>query len=128
MHRTRAQVRQSGALVSAAMAVIYFLIGLGVLDIGGSTSGETVDIAVFGFSAGSAFLVLALMLLFTDRRWVWVLALSSRCGKTSSVARRSRRPPPFEVSGHRAADAPAAAGRRARLPAWKSPAARSRGR
>jgi hypothetical protein len=74
MRLTRGQVRQLGALASAAMAGIYLLIGLGVLDIGGSTSGETVDLALFGFSAGTAFLLLAVSLLSTDRRWVWVLA------------------------------------------------------
>lgn len=74
MHLTRTQVRYTGALAASAMAVIYFLIGLGVLDIGGTKSGETVDLAVFGFSAGLAFLVLALLLALTDRRWLWILA------------------------------------------------------
>jgi hypothetical protein len=74
MHLERLQVRYVGALASAAMAVIYFLIGLHVLDVGGSTTGESVDLAVFGFSAGSAFLVLSVLLMLTDRRWVWILA------------------------------------------------------
>jgi hypothetical protein len=56
------------------MSAIYFLIGLRVLDIGVSKSGEMVDLRVFGFSAGSAFLILALLLAFTDRRWLWILA------------------------------------------------------
>jgi hypothetical protein len=56
------------------MAGIYFLIGLGVLGIGGSTTGEEVDLTVFGFSAGAAFLILAGLLALTDRRVLWILA------------------------------------------------------
>ena len=74
MHLERRQVRFVAALASATMAVIYFLIGLGVLGIGGSTSGEMVDLTVFGFSAGTAFLLLAALLVLTDRRWLWGLA------------------------------------------------------
>jgi hypothetical protein len=74
MHIERRTVRLTAATASAAMAFIYFLIGLGVLSIGGSSSGETVDLRVFGLSAGSAFLVLAALLALTDRRWLWVLA------------------------------------------------------
>lgn len=75
MNLTRRRVRYVGATAAMAMALIYFLIGVGVLDIGGSTSGEMVDLAMFGYSAGLAFLVIGLLLLFTDRRWLWVLAL-----------------------------------------------------
>jgi peptidoglycan/LPS O-acetylase OafA/YrhL len=74
MRLAREQVRHIGAICAGAMAGIYLLIGLGILDVGSSTSGETVDFAVFGFSAGAAFLLLALFLTFTDRRLVWVLA------------------------------------------------------
>jgi hypothetical protein len=74
MHIERKTVRLSAAIASAAMALIYFLIGLGVLSVGGSKSGEMVDLTVFGFSAGAAFLILAGLLTFTDRRWIWVLA------------------------------------------------------
>jgi hypothetical protein len=62
MHLTRRQVRYIGALASSAMAAIYVLIGLGIPDIGSSTSGETVDLALFGFSACMAYAVLALLL------------------------------------------------------------------
>jgi hypothetical protein len=74
MHIARRTVRLTAAIASAAMAFIYFLIGLGVLNIGGSKSGEMVDLTVFGFSAGAAFLILAGLLAFTDRRWIWALA------------------------------------------------------
>ena len=74
MRLDRRRVRSLGALISGTMALIYVLIGLGVLGIGGTSSGESVDLAVFGFSAGTAFLLMSLLLLRTDRRWVWILA------------------------------------------------------
>lgn len=75
MRLDRHRIRSFGAIVSGVIAAIYFLIGLGVLGIGGSSTGETVDVAMFGFSAGSAFLILALLLARTDRRWLWAVAL-----------------------------------------------------
>lgn len=74
MDPTRRRVRYISAAAAAAMAVIYYLIGLGVLYIGGSTTGEMVDLRVFGGGAGTGFLLLAALLAFTDRRWLWVLA------------------------------------------------------
>jgi hypothetical protein len=74
MRLDRTRVRSVAAVASAAMALIYFMIGLGVLNIGGSRSGEMVDLFVFGISAGSAFLILAGLLALTDRRWLWILA------------------------------------------------------
>ena len=71
MHVERTTVRLSAAIASAAMALIYFLIGLGVLSVGSSTSGEGVDMFIFGFSAGLFFLLTAGLLALTDNRWVW---------------------------------------------------------
>jgi hypothetical protein len=82
------------------MAAIYALIGLGVLDIGASTSGETVDLAVFGFSAGMAYLVLAVLLVFTDRRWLWLLAvLAMLWVYVIYVSTSGVREPAFEIWG-----------------------------
>lgn len=74
MHLQRRTVRLASAIASAAMGGIYFLIGLRVLGIGGSTTGEEVDLTVFGFSAGAAFLILAGLLAVTDKRVLWILA------------------------------------------------------
>jgi hypothetical protein len=82
------------------MAVIYLLIGLQVLRIGGGTSGETVDLAMFGFSAGLAFLVLAVLLASTDRRWLWIVATIAQIWVYwvyFSVS--GGREPPFEMWG-----------------------------
>ena len=56
------------------MAAIYFLIGLGVLHIGGSANGEMVDLS-FGFGAGTAFAVTAALVAFTDHRLIWIALL-----------------------------------------------------
>jgi hypothetical protein len=96
----RQRLRSIGALASGTMAVIYYLIGLGVLGIGGSRSGESVDLAVFGFSAGTAFLFQALLLLRTDRRWVWVLsAVFQVWVALVYVMVSGTREPPFELWG-----------------------------
>ena len=100
MHIARRTVRLTAAVASAAMASIYFLIGLGVLNIGGSKSGETVDLTVFGFSAGAAFLILAGLLAFTDRRWIWVLAaIFQAFVYLVYFGAAAGREPPFEMWG-----------------------------
>jgi len=97
---TRIQVRRGAALAAGAMAAIYYLIGLGVLDIGGSSSGEMVNLAVFGGGAGTAFLALGLLFLYTDRRWLWLLALLFQVWVyVVYIAASGGREPPFEIWG-----------------------------
>jgi hypothetical protein len=82
------------------MAAIYYLIGLGVLNIGGSTTGEMVDLRVFGGGAGTAFLVLATLLFATDRRWIWAIALLFQVFVyLIYVSTSSSREPAFETWG-----------------------------
>jgi hypothetical protein len=100
MHLDRRSVRVVAAAASALMAAIYFLIGLGVLGIGGSTSGEMVDLTMFGFSAGTAFLVLAGLLALTDRRWLWILAAILQVWVyVIYFGVAGSREPPFEIWG-----------------------------
>ncbi len=129
MGHTRAQVHRLGVLAASTMAVIYILIGLRVLDIGGSASGEAVDLAMFGFSAGVAYLVLALLLQRTDRRWVWVLAVVAQVWVyVVYVSVSGTREPAFETWGIilRLIQVPLL-GALIYL-AWKAPATRSAGR
>ena len=85
---------------SLTMAAIYFLIGLGIADIGGSSTGEMVDLAMFGASAGSVFLLLGVLLLLTDRRWLWVLAAIFQVFVFATYfGASSGRVPPFEMWG-----------------------------
>jgi hypothetical protein len=75
MHMTRLDIRRIGATGALLMAAIYYLIGLGVLSVGGSTTSEPIDMFAFGIGAGTAFLVIAVLFLLTDQRWIWFLAL-----------------------------------------------------
>jgi len=97
---TRKRVRLIAAAAAATMAVIYYLIGLGVLYIGTGKSGEMVDLRVFGGGAGTAFLLLAVLLLTTDRRWIWILAaLAQLWVYVIYMAASAGREPPFEIWG-----------------------------
>jgi len=100
MHISRQGVRIVGAAAAATMAVIYFLIGLRIFDVGGSTTGETVDIGLFGASAGSAFLALAALLVLTDRRWLWIPAVLVQVFVYAIyISTSGVRVPPFELYG-----------------------------
>ena len=100
MHLARRHVRYVVAAASATMAGIYFLIGLGVLDIGGTTTPEQVDVGAFGASAGSSFLTLAVVALVTDRRWIWIVAAVCQVFVyVIYVNASSVRVPPFEIVG-----------------------------
>lgn len=100
MRFDRERPKAIGATASALMAVIYYLIGLGVLRIGGSSTGDPVDLVMFGASAGTGFLVLAVLLLRTDRRWVWVLAAVAQVWVFLVYFLVSgTREPPFETWG-----------------------------
>ena len=75
MHLERRTIRLAAAGVSATMAVIYYLIGIGLLPVlneGVSTDG----LVVFGAMAGSAFLLGAVLLLEFDRRVFWILGFA----------------------------------------------------
>lgn len=70
----RRQVRYLAGIAAGAMAAIYFLIGLGVLQVvepGSATEGSP-DMLAFGASAGAMFLLGAVLLLAVDRRFLWV--------------------------------------------------------
>jgi hypothetical protein len=100
MHLTRLDIRHLAALAAAVMSGIYFLIGFSVLDIGGTTTGEATDQLGFGSSAGIAFLVLALLLLFTDHRWLWAIAtVVLALIFLTYIGASAIRVPPFEVWG-----------------------------
>jgi hypothetical protein len=88
------------AAAAATMAVIYFLIGLRLLDIGGSSTTEQVDLGMFGASAGTAFLVIAVLALAADRRWIWVAAATFQLFVyVTYFATSGIRVPPFETWG-----------------------------
>jgi hypothetical protein len=99
MDVNRRRIRRFAAFVAALMALIYVLIGLGVLDIGASNQ-DAQFLWVFGAAAGGAFLLGAILLLAFDRRWLWILGVVFQLivyWAYVDVARN--RTPPFEVWG-----------------------------
>jgi hypothetical protein len=95
----RRTVRRAAAALAGAMAAIYFLIGLGVLTV---VEGQSTDTSLLGFGAmaGSAFLLGAVLLLATDRRWLWILgALLQLFVVGGYVMVAADRTPAFEVWG-----------------------------
>jgi hypothetical protein len=68
----RRAIRYGAALASATIAAIYYLIGLGVLTVVTPAANDP-SMAVFSLSAGSAFLLGAVLLVAFDRRLLWVL-------------------------------------------------------
>jgi hypothetical protein len=103
MQYTRERVRLIGAIAAAVMAAIYLLIGLGVLNVGRSTSAGNADpnaMLVFGVSAGAAFALGAVLLLLTDWRPLWILGLAFQVLVYAAyVSVSAQRDPPFEVWG-----------------------------
>jgi hypothetical protein len=96
---SRRTIRFGAAAVAAIMAATYFLIGLGVLNVGGSDSARAF-LWVFGALAGGAFLLGAILLVTVDRRWVWVAGLLFQVFVYWAYVDVSKtRTPPFETWG-----------------------------
>lgn len=99
MRPSRSTIRRVAAGIAGVMALIYFGIGLGVLDVGGS-SGDTSFLIVFGAMAGGAFLLGAILLFWSDRRWLWILGVAFQVFVYVAYVNVSKqRTPPFEVWG-----------------------------
>ena len=98
-HMNRHTIRLGAAALAAAMAVIYFLIGVGVLTVVDGQAGDP-SMLGFGASAGALFLVWAILLFEFDRRWLWIVgALLQIFVAAMYVAVSPERTPAFEVWG-----------------------------
>ena len=96
----RRPVRYVAAMASAATALLYFGIGIGVLKVVDVASPAAPDMFAFGAPAGAAFALGALLLVAFDRRLLWVLGAILQVGViVMYVAIADRRTPPFEVWG-----------------------------
>ena len=99
----RRTVRYVGAAAAIAMAAIYGLIGIGVLQVvdpAATTAGDAPDMLVFGGGAGAMFLVGAVLLATTDRRILWVGgAILQVLVAAMYVSVSQTRTPPFELWG-----------------------------
>lgn len=99
---SRRTIRLIGALAAAAMAAIYYLIGLGVIQVvdPAATVGDAPDMLVFGGAAGTLFLVGAILLAFTDVRALWIVgAILQVLVAVMYVTVAQTRTPAFEVWG-----------------------------
>lgn len=95
----RREVRLGAAALATAMAVIYFLIGLGVLKVVDVVDGDT-SMLFFGLPAGVVFLVGAVLLVTQDRRVLWAVGLALQVFVVwGYIAVAPSRTPPYEVWG-----------------------------
>jgi peptidoglycan/LPS O-acetylase OafA/YrhL len=69
----RTLVRYATAVASAGVALVYFLIGVGVITVVNGPSVDAPPMLLFGGLAGGAFALGAILLLTFDRRILWVL-------------------------------------------------------
>jgi hypothetical protein len=99
MGRRRA-VRYIAAAASAATAVLYFGIGVGLLKVVDEAATDAPGTFEFGASAGAAFLLGTVLLLLFDHRLLWLLGALLQVGVlVMYVAVSPERTPPFETWG-----------------------------
>jgi hypothetical protein len=95
----RRAIRVFAAVLTAATATLYFLIGLGVLKVV-EVARPDQDLFTFGAAAGAAYVLGALLLFALDNRVLWVLgAILQVIVIVMYVGVSSQRTPPFEVWG-----------------------------
>ena len=93
-------VRYTAVAAAAAAAILYYLIGLGVLYIGKSTRDTGPDLFGFGAMAGSAFVVAAILLyLFRSRIVLVAIGLLQVLVIVGYFAMADIRSPSFEMWG-----------------------------
>jgi hypothetical protein len=96
---SRNTIRYGAALVATAMAAIYILIGLDVIQVVDAQPGGT-DLFGFGMSAAALFGVGAILLVALDRRPLWAIgAVLQVLVAVMYVAVSVDRSPPFEPWG-----------------------------
>ncbi|MGZ6274108.1 MAG: hypothetical protein ACXWM8_07445 [Candidatus Limnocylindrales bacterium] len=96
----RRRVRHIAAALSVATALLYFLIGVGVLTVVAGTAKDAPPMLVFGASAGAAFMLGAVLLLAFDNRALWILGALFQVGVVVMYLNVSaQRTPPFEIWG-----------------------------
>ena len=98
MDGQRARFVAAGAALGSA--ILYVLVGFGVLDIGTATFGEEVDLKQFGTGAGAAFLAVALVSLLARNKWyIGAAGLFDAAVVLGYFVMAGVREPPVEVWG-----------------------------
>jgi hypothetical protein len=99
VHLNRRTIRYAAAGLSAVMAAIYFLIGIGALHVVETHPGDP-SLLAFGLPAGGAFLLGSLLLVLFDRRELWILgAVLQVLVVLGYFAVAASRTPAFELWG-----------------------------
>lgn len=95
----RRNIRYVAAALAATIALIYFLIGAGVITVVTPVAGDN-SMVVFGASAGTAFLLGAALLFAFDRQMLWIVgAVLQLLVVWGYVAVAPDRTPSFEAWG-----------------------------
>lgn len=95
----RRNIRYVAAALAATIALIYFLIGAGVITVVSPVAGDN-SMVVFGASAGTAFLLGAALLFAFDRQMLWIVgAVLQLLVVWGYVAVAPDRTPSFEAWG-----------------------------
>lgn len=95
----RRLVRYTAAVLSAAVAAIYFSIGLGIVQV---VNEPPPDMSMFGFGvpAGAAFVIGAVLLVAFDYRLLWALGTMLQVATiVMYFAISPQREPHFEIWG-----------------------------
>jgi hypothetical protein len=98
--KRRQAIRYLAAAIAAITAVMYLLIGFGVLHVVDQASPDAPSLLDFGLMAGAAFGLGALLLLTLDNRILWVLGALLQVGViVMYVVVGQERTPAFEAWG-----------------------------
>ena len=98
--KQRRTIRYLAAAIAAVTAVMYLLIGFGVLHVVDQATPDAPSLLDFGLMAGAAFALGALLLLTMDRRVLWVLGAILQVGViVMYVVVGQQRTPAFELWG-----------------------------
>lgn len=93
-------LRAVAAGAAGVAAVLYFLIGVGVISVGEAANGGAPDLFAFGAMVGGAFAVTALLLWFLESRVLWAaVAVLQVIVIAGYVIASDVRNPPFEIWG-----------------------------
>jgi hypothetical protein len=97
---SRRSVRNFAAAVSAVTALLYALIGVGVITVVQPGTSDEGDMLAFGLPAAGAFLIGALLLVLFDNRVLWLLgAILQVLVIVGYIAMAGIRTPQFEIWG-----------------------------
>lgn len=96
----RRRVRWAAGALALANAMVYALIGIGVLHVSDVAEGDAGLMLVFGVMSAAAFLIGAVLLWAFDRRPLWIVGAAFQAfAIIAYVNVAPQRTPPFEVWG-----------------------------